>query len=133
MQNVVVVKPKKILSGIVEEIFKDCSIKSGYRGFRWLKSKNGYNMEIDIWVPDIKLAIEYDGEGHFWPIRFHNCSDEAAKKNFAGVQERDALKAKLISENKDKVENFIRFDYRDKKKLTREFVYNRLIKEGVEI
>ena len=32
--------------------------------FEWLKYKNGYQGEVDIYIPELYLAIEYDGE--YW-------------------------------------------------------------------
>jgi hypothetical protein len=33
--------------------------------FSWLKSPKGYSMFLDLFLPDSRIAIEYDGEHHY--------------------------------------------------------------------
>ena len=66
------------LAKIIKDIFGK-HIEQNYRNIEWLKnSKTGYKLEIDIYVPKIKLAIEYDGEQHIKPVRFGGVSYESA-------------------------------------------------------
>lgn len=48
---------------VVQTFFSNKEVIYHYRG----KELNG--LEIDIWVPDLKLAIEYQGEQHFQTIK----------------------------------------------------------------
>jgi hypothetical protein len=93
------------------------------RPFAWLTTDPSFKqrMQLDIWIPELKLAIEYDGEQHFMPIKFGpNMTDEDAQKALEAVQYRDQLKDKLIAEHPDEVKHFIRFNY--KQSITKEFV-----------
>ena len=113
------------LTKICKNIFNDFDILSNYRGFSWLKSDKNYRQEIDIWVPDLKLAIEYDGQQHFMPVSFGGISKEKAKANFERTKYLDKMKNDSINSHKKDVKYFIRFNYKDditiesiKKKLT---------------
>lgn len=55
----------------------------------WLGSQR-----LDVFFPEISLAIEYQGKQHFEPIDFFG-GEEAFKKN----QERDSRKSRLCEEN----------------------------------
>lgn len=101
-------KTQKKLKALIKDIL-NTKIISNYRKFNWLRDKN--NMEIDLWCPELKLAIEYDGEQHFMPVKFGGISDEQAIKNLKELKKRDKLKNKLIKKNKDKIKYFIRFNY----------------------
>jgi len=49
---------------------------------------------IDIFIPSIKVAIEYQGEQHFEPIKFYG-----GEKAYAETIKRDQEKYKLCTEN----------------------------------
>lgn len=51
------------------------------------------NLRFDFYIPDLNLAIEYDGEHHYMPVNFSgtNCSD-ALNRSLEVVQARDAIK-----------------------------------------
>ena len=57
--------------------------------FKWLGLKS-----IDIFIPSIKVAIEYQGEQHFEPIKFYG-----GEKAYAETIKRDQEKYKLCTEN----------------------------------
>ena len=52
--------PEEIIAYFVSKYFK---IYQSYRP-DWLKLKSGINAEIDIWIPNKKIGIEYDGGIH---------------------------------------------------------------------
>ena len=52
------------------------------------------NQHYDIWIPELKIAVEYQGEQHERPVEYFG--GEAA---FADQQERDKRKRKLSVEN----------------------------------
>jgi hypothetical protein len=115
------------LQDILVELL-DCNAKPNYKGFEWLKNKR--NLEIDLWFPDLKLAVEYDGVQHFKPTRYSNGqSEESMLKQFKGCQKRDRLKTRLIKKHPNEVAFFIRFNY--KEKLTKDNVLRKLRKHGV--
>ena len=110
------------LASIVKSILK-CPVKYNYKGFDWLKTKCGGKQEIDIWVPKLKLAIEYDGRQHFKAIGFFGGKD--------GLKERkrlDALKNKKIKKHPEDVKYFVRLSYEDD--ISREHVIEKLKKCG---
>lgn len=105
-------KQEQILK-IIRNIYPDYTTHSNYREFNWLRSKA--NLEIDIFVEDIRLAIEYDGEQHFTPIDFFG-----GEKAYYERRKMDELKDKLIKDNGNHVAYFIRFNY--KQDITYEFI-----------
>ena len=84
---------------IIQKLFPNTTIYFNYRGFSWLRKKK--RLEIDILIPGIKLAIEYDGIQHYkkiWePLKI--------------IQARDKIKNKLINEHPEDVRFFIRIPY----------------------
>lgn len=51
-------------------------------------------LELDIYIPDLSLAFEYQGQQHFYPVEAWG-----GKEAFEALQERDARKAHLCVEN----------------------------------
>ena len=112
-------KAQKLIYKILTEKYPNYNIKYNYKGFDWLKGQ-----ELDIYIPELKLAIEYDGRQHFMPVRFGGISIERAKKNFTNQQNRDLIKnAKVLKNNQD-IKHFIRFNY--KERLTENYVLDKL-------
>jgi len=107
-------KNQRLLFNIIQKIYSNNRIYNNYRGFDWLKTNKWQRQEIDIWVPDLKLAIEYDGEQHFSPVRFCSISEKRAKENLKNVKRLDKLKNKKIKEHPGDIQYFIRFKYSDK-------------------
>ena len=63
-------------------------------------SYSNRSMQLDIWVPKLQLAIEYQGEQHFfehWSARYR--SEEYSRANLSAVQERDEEKRLACKEN----------------------------------
>lgn len=118
------------ITHIIREIFYNYSILSNFKGFDWLKTQKG-RQELDIYVPELKLAIEYDGEGHFMPVRWNGISIEKAERAFDNVKRLDRRKNRKISQNPQDVKYFIRFNY--KENLTEDYIKEKLIKSGVKI
>lgn len=117
---------KKLLSMVSEILNVKCILN--FRGFDWLKDKR--NMELDIWAPDIKLAIEYDGPHHFRPICYNNDKQKAEEK-FKDRIRKDKLKDDLIKKHKDIVKYFIRVGY--KEKIEKEYIIKKLQNAGIKI
>ncbi len=105
-------KSQKQLFEIINNIFPEHNVEYDYAGFEWLKnSQTGKKFHIDIFVHEIKLAIEYDGEQHFFPINF--CGNKKkALQIFKTTQQRDSLKNKLISLHPNAIKHFLRLDYK---------------------
>lgn len=82
---------------LVKNYFKDYKVYFHYRQ-SWL---NG--LELDIFVPDKKLAVEYMGKQHYEPIKFFGGTDS----HIAAVK-KDKIKKELCEKNGIEL---IYFDY----------------------
>jgi hypothetical protein len=122
-------KTQGVLREIVENIFPNKKISNNFRGFDWLKDKG--RMEIDIWLPELKLAIEYDGEQHSQSVCFGGVSESQAQIYLLERMERDTLKNRLIKKHKKEVEYFIRFSHKDD--LTKKGVIKKLKQNKVPL
>jgi len=76
---------QKRIFNIVKEIWADAKWEFKHPDLRYKHSD--MKMELDMWIPSIKLAIEYQGEQHFFPIK--HWGGEAA---FIETQRRDKEK-----------------------------------------
>jgi CO dehydrogenase/acetyl-CoA synthase alpha subunit len=90
------------------------------RPFDWLRYKD--KLQIDIWLPGIKLAIEYDGKQHFKPVKMFG-----GKKGLRLTQKRDKLKDQLIAQHPEDIKHFIRIKYDEP--ITKEHIQERLKQE----
>lgn len=126
-------RTQKRIYNVLKDIFNE--VEFNYRGFGWLAGESGTKQEIDIWVPNIKLAIEYDGEGHYFPVNFGGCSDKEAQKIFELTKQRDAIKNKSISAHPNDIKYFIRIPYFDidKKKINKKSILNILKQYNVQV
>jgi len=106
---------QKLLTNIIKEVFPNNIIEVNYKGFSWLMNpKTRKRLELDIFLPEIKLAIEYDGEYHFLPVRFNGMSETKAKDLLKNIKKLDSLKNDLISKHPKIIKKFIRFNYKEK-------------------
>lgn len=126
-------KVQNKLFSIIRDIFFQYEAKQNFTDFVWLKSKKGRKQEIDIFVYNIKLAIEYDGIQHYKPTRFGGISQKRAEENLKYTKKLDKLKNKKIKQNPEDVKYFIRFNYLEKKKLSKEYVMKKLTDNNILI
>lgn len=126
-------KGQRKLTNIVKDIFYQHSVLNKYKRFSWLKTggARGRRQEFDIFVPEIRLAIEYDGRQHFMPVNFGGISDRQAEENFRKQKKLDYRKNRMVKKYSKDVKYFIRFSY--KEDLTKDYVINKLIKAGCPI
>lgn len=54
---------------------------------------------IDFYIDKYNLAIEYDGEQHFFPVDFAGKGKDWAKKEFKKTKKRDNIKTKYCKDN----------------------------------
>lgn len=107
----------------VRELFIGIEVVHNFVGFDWLyNKKTKRTQELDIYVPDLKLAIEYDGRQHFEPVCFGGISKERAFINLKRTRQLDRLKNKKIQNHKQDIRYFIRIDYREK--IEKEYLVN---------
>lgn len=99
---------------ITKSIFSNNKVIHHYRA-KWLEGQ-----EIDIFVPHLNLAIEYDGIQHFKPIKAWG-GEEGLKMNI----ERDKIKEEKCKENNV---TLIRFSYKENDLLSENYVKSKLMK-----
>lgn len=128
----VVWKTQKKLTEIVRQIFPKFRVMSDYHIFPWLKTKKGGKQQIDIFVKEIKLAIEYNGAQHYKPITFGGISEERARENLQISKKRDRCKYNKIRYHKKDVSVFVIFNYKEKKKLDYKYVLNKIKKSFIK-
>ncbi|WP_206459459.1 hypothetical protein [Anaerovorax sp. IOR16] len=68
-----------------QKTFKDC--------------KDKYVLPFDRYLTDFNILIEYDGEGHYKPIRYGSMSDKEAEEQLKYVKLHDSIKNKYCEEN----------------------------------
>lgn len=116
-------KTQEKLTQICEDIF-GLRAQRNYKPTWLLNPKTNQKQEIDIFFKEIKVGIEYNGEQHYFPVRFNGMSLKKAVAQLAYIQKLDRMKRRKVKKNKDKIENFIIFSYKDK--LTKEYVIIKL-------
>eukprot|EP01118_Nematostelium_gracile_P001159 TRINITY_DN1119_c0_g3_i1.p1 TRINITY_DN1119_c0_g3~~TRINITY_DN1119_c0_g3_i1.p1 ORF type:complete len:421 (+),score=92.33 TRINITY_DN1119_c0_g3_i1:78-1340(+) len=52
----------------IEDLFPDCDVRENYRHPELKSNETNYELELDIFIPKLKIAFEYQGEGHFHDI-----------------------------------------------------------------
>jgi len=79
---------------IVEKLFSPSQVIKNYPHPDLRFKKSNYNMELDVFVPSLNLAIEYQGEQHFIPI-----TPWGGEKALQDLQGRDQEKRKACKKN----------------------------------
>lgn len=76
---------------VIQKLFKkwDIDFCNQYR-FDDLRDK--LPLPFDFYLPDFHIAVEYDGEHHFHPVRFGGISKERAEKQYLETVYHDRLK-----------------------------------------
>lgn len=82
-----------------------------------------FDFEVQLGTEfDEPLFIEYDGEGHYSPIRFGNQSESMAKKNYERTKKNDAKKDKWCKDWNHPLLRIHFNDFNNIEKLVKEFV-----------
>lgn len=66
---------------------------------RFSNCRDKYTLPFDVYVEELNLLIEYDGEGHYRPIPRGSMSKEEAEMNLSIIQKHDAIKTKYCQDN----------------------------------
>ena len=106
----------------IDQIFTKYHIKY-IPQFSFNDCKDRRKLPFDFYLPDYNMAIEYDGEQHYYPVNFGGISDEKAMENFLIVQRHDEIKTKYCEQHKI---NLIRIPYFEKDNI--EFIVSNNIK-----
>ena len=70
-----------------------------YTQFRFDDCRNIAALPFDFYLPDYNICIEYDGEGHFIPIRRGKMSDLEALELLENIKFRDEIKTSYCDKN----------------------------------
>jgi len=113
-------KSQERLTRILESLFNMRAETE--KTFPWLRSPRGAALRIDIYFPQLSLAVEYNGKQHAeFPNYFHKTA-----KDFRYAAMCDAWKYKALT---DRGIRLIVFTYKDK--INRSGVVRKLKKLGV--
>ncbi len=105
-------KSEQALFEFVKKLLPKIKIKRNFRP-RMLD-----HLEMDIYLPELKIGIEYQGIQHYEPV-----AHWGGKKALERVQLRDARKKELCDENEIELIYFHHYEV-----LTLELVYKKLVK-----
>ena len=112
---------------IVLDIFPNHEILQNFRSHEKLVfSQTGMNMELDIWLPELNLAFEYQGEQHFHEFhRGHHRSseDDLEKLKLRDIEKREACARSGIT--------LVEIDYNWER--TKQFVIQKIIDSGFDL
>jgi hypothetical protein len=77
---------------------------------RFLNCKNKKPLPFDFYLPEINTLVEYDGQQHFYPVRFGNISEDDSIDNLVTVRKNDEIKRMFCE--KERI-NLVRISYCD--------------------
>ena len=111
-------KSQDKLKRLLEQILKQKAKEE--QTFEWLLSPRGAKLRVDIYFPELKLAVEYHGKQHsYFPNVFHKTAEDFRYANMCDAWKKSQLKFHGIK--------LIEFSYNDK--LILDVVKQRLISE----
>lgn len=105
---------------------EDRPLSSGEIEVKKYLEENGYNylrehtfqdctdkgvLPFDFYLPELNIAIEFDGEHHYYPVNFNGMTDEKALENHLYVKAHDKIKNNYC---KDNGINLIRIPYTER-------------------
>src|SRR5690606_22936392 len=111
-------KPQQKLHQIISDIWVGVDNHSRYKHPDLRYSKSNRKMELDIWLPSLLLAFEYQGPGHYRPIY--------GEKSLKETQRRDREKRRACKKVGIKL-----IEVKYTMELTEENVRKLLLKNGV--
>ena len=74
-----------------------------YMQFRFDDCRTKVPLPFDFYLPNHHLCIEYDGEGHYQPIKRGSISDEQAQEVLNNIKLRDQIKTTYCDEHNIKL------------------------------
>ena len=86
-------KSEEMVFNMTKKLYKQYKVIYQHRPF-FLRSPIGGQMSYDVYISELKVAIEYQGKQHFEPVEFFG-GEDAFRKNV----KRDEVKLKLSKQN----------------------------------
>ena len=130
-------KSEKLLLDILKSIFSENNgfeVIHKYRGFDWLRQDKSKKQEIDFFIcnkdKSFTIGIEYDGQQHFYPVRFGGMSEKKAIEKFEYVKMLDKNKNRLVVRHKKDLKCFIRIPHTEKLNISN--IKHILLKKGIK-
>lgn len=76
--------------------------------FAFDECRDEHVLLFDFYIPSLNMAIEFDGEQHFRPVKFGGINDKSADERFAKTKLHDDIKNNYCAQNNIKL---LRIDY----------------------
>lgn len=89
-------------------------------------------LPFDFYLPNYNMCIEYDGEAHYFPVKFAGMSQEKAEKQFELQQLRDQIKNEYCENNNIKLLRIPYWEFKNIKEILNKELESKLI-EGDKI
>lgn len=86
-------------------------------------------LPFDCYLDDFNVAVEYDGEGHYYPLRFRGLDDKKALTSFHSTQKHDRMKDIYCCNHNIPLIRIPYYKYED----LEDFLFDQLIQVGVLI
>lgn len=87
---------------LIRKILTDLNIDFKYQ-YRFDDCKNIRPLPFDFYIENLNLCIEYDGEQHYFPVKFNGCSDKDAISCYERTQQNDLIKNEYCNKNNIKL------------------------------
>ena len=107
-------KSETEIYALIKEIFSDYEV-SRHSSPIWLSP-----MHLDVYVPELSLAVEYQGQQHYKPVEIFG-----GREGFEKTELRDTIKVKLCQQNEVNL-LCIRYDDEEPEKTIADFVRKKL-------
>jgi len=107
-------KSETEIYAFVKEILADFDV-SRHASPEWLSP-----MHLDVFVPELSFAIEYQGQQHYEPVDIFG-----GQEGFEKLKVRDSIKLKLCRQNKVKL-LYVRYDDEDPEETIVDFIREKL-------
>lgn len=119
-------------SSQAEELINNFLYNFGYtyeRQYRFDDCKDDKLLPFDFYLPDFNIAIEYDGEQHYFPVNFGYSNKDIMMEKFRATQKHDIIKNEYCKSHKIKLIRIPFYkidDYED----IGYFLWDKLVKYG---